>query len=341
MLGKLGRLFRKIQGLRSVGDQLGEVQSRVWWTQAVLEEVVGQSSHAAGGARGTSRRARPGADSVAASRRRAAGRGIVCNEARARRALAVVYEQRLLCDLAKSKLEIPGGLFEEFHEWKARQPLPSEPLVSVCITTYNRAKLLTERSIPSVLKQTYGRLELIVVGDACTDDTEASVARIADPRLTFVNLPTRAVYPEDPTRKWMVAGTQSGNEALSLAKGDFITHLDDDDEYLPVRLEKLVDFATMNRFDFVWHPFWYEQEPGRWLLNDASDLAQGQVTTSSVFYRDWFKRLRWDMDAHLLGEPGDWNLFRRIRFLGPAWGRYPDPLLRHYVERNRSDESVA
>jgi len=134
-----------------------------------------------------------------------------------------------------------------------------------------------------------------------------------------------------------VAGTRSGNEALSLAKGDFITHLDDDDEYLPVRLEKLVDFAILNRFDFVWHPFWYEQEPGRWMLNEASDLAQGQVTTYSVFYSEWFKRLRWDMDAHLLGEPGDWNLFRRIRFLGPAWGRYPDPLLRHYVERNRSD----
>ena len=92
------------------------------------------------------------------------------------------------------------------------------PLVSVCIGTYNRAKLLVERSIPSVLNQTYEKLELIVVGDCCTDDTESSVSAIGDNRLKFINLEDRGDYPGDPVRRWMVAGTKSINYALKLSK---------------------------------------------------------------------------------------------------------------------------
>jgi hypothetical protein len=347
VLGKIGRLFRKIQGLRHVGAQVGEAQSQVRSLQAVVEGLAGgtrslQEQLDDLRAEVHQRRRQCELDRARVQSLLAAVEGLACGSRSLQEQLAglhaAVREQRLHCDLAKSKSEVPRALVEEFQHWKACQSPLSEPLVSVCVATYNRAKLLTERCIASVLGQTYGRLELIVVGDGCTDHTEASVARINDPRLTFVNLPSRPDYPTDRTRKWMVAGTQAGNKAISLARGDFITHLDDDDEYLPVRLEKLVDFAILHRLDFVWHPFWYEQVQGNWMLNEANDLALGQVTTSSVFYRGWFKRLGWDMDAHLLGEPGDWNLFRRIKFLGPAMGRYPDALLRHYVERNGSEQ---
>src|SRR5262249_3071656 len=130
-------------------------------------------------------------------------------------------------DLLKSSLEVPKAMVEEFQEWKARNPIPERPLVSVCIPTYNRPRLLTERSITSVLAQTYTNLELIVVGDGCTDETEEAIAGIEDSRLRFVNLPTRGVYPSDPVRRWMVAGTPAINRALALAQGDYITHLDD------------------------------------------------------------------------------------------------------------------
>jgi len=226
-------------------------------------------------------------------------------------------------------------MVEEFQEWKARNPIPDRPFVSVCIPTYNRSKLLTERSIPSVLRQTYNHLELIVVGDGCTDETEESVARIEDPRLRFVNLPTRGVYPSDPLRRWMVAGTPAVNRALELAQGDYITHLDDDDEYLPERLKKLVEFATSQACDFVWHPFWWEDESGNWILSECPEMVYAQVTTSSVFYRAWFKKIEWDANAHLLGEPGDWNRFRRIKYLNPVARRFPEPLLRHYRERQQ------
>jgi hypothetical protein len=238
-------------------------------------------------------------------------------------------------DLLKSSLEVPRVLVEEFVEWKARTPIPEKPLVTVAVATYNRARLLTERCIPSVLGQTYDNLELIVVGDGCTDETEELMAGIRDPRLTFVNLPERGSYPADPMRRWMVAGTPALNKAMSMARGDFVTHLDDDDEYVLDRLEKLVNFAIENRCDFVWHPCWSEDHEGRWKLIEAPRFAYTHVTTSSVFYRSWFTKIEWNIDAHLLMEPGDWNRFRRIKYIDPVIMRYPEPLLNHYRQMNQ------
>lgn len=242
-------------------------------------------------------------------------------------------------DILKSSLEITPALEREFSDWKQRSDVPAEPLISVCIATYNRARLLTERSIPSVLAQSYRNIEVIVVGDACTDDTADRVAALADDRVRFINLAERGEYPTDPELRWMVAGTVPINHALRLARGDFITHLDDDDEYLPHRLECLVDFARDTGCDFVWHPFWWEDEPGSWILNDAREFSLGQVTTSSVFYRSWFRQIEWDIHAYRLREPGDWNRFRKIKYLRPDARRLPEPLVRHYRERNDGSRS--
>lgn len=237
-------------------------------------------------------------------------------------------------DLFKSSMEVPHELIADFRAWKAQAALPSLPLVSVCVATYNRHRLLTERCLPSILRQTYDHLEVIVVGDACTDETEKLIHRISDPRVKFVNLSVRGPYPEDAVRQWMVAGTNALNAAMDYARGDYITHLDDDDEYLPNRLERLVSFAKDQSCDFVYHPFWWEDGEGQWRLNTAEDFALGKVTTSSVLYRSWFSRIRWDVNAYRLMEPGDWNRFRRIKYIGPVSMRFPQPLLRHHCEHS-------
>lgn len=233
-------------------------------------------------------------------------------------------------DLIKSREDVPQELIEEFYEWKARNPIPEHPLVTIAVATYNRARVLTERCIPSVLGQTYDNLELIVVGDGCTDDTEKRVAKIDDPRLKFVNLPTRDSYPEDRARRWMIAGTRPTNEALSMARGDFICHLDDDDEYLPERLEKLVKLAVEEDCNFLWHPFWREGDEGDWSLIEAPAFIRGQITNGAVLYRSWFARIDSSIDAHRLMEPGDWNRFRRMKYIDPSPMRHPEPLLKKY-----------
>jgi glycosyltransferase involved in cell wall biosynthesis len=214
-----------------------------------------------------------------------------------------------------------------------------EPLVSICIGTYNRAALLRDRSLHSCLEQTYRNIEIIVVGDACTDETAEMMAQISDPRVRFVNLEQRGDYPGDPQLRWMVAGTAPVNHALSMARGDFVTHLDDDDEHPPERVAVLLQSLVQNRADLIYHPFRWEMVDGSWRVNQARSFRYTSATTSSIFYHRYFAGLRWDPHAYKYREPGDWNRLRKIRFMGARIVRDPRILLSHYRERNQSAAS--
>ena len=104
-------------------------------------------------------------------------------------------------------------------------PSDNRPLVSVVLPTRNRAHTL-RRATDSVLDQSYDRLELIVVDDASTDDTEAVVNEINDPRVRYIRL--------DNSR----GGSGARNVGLQQAKGDLIAFQDSDDVWLTDKLEK-------------------------------------------------------------------------------------------------------
>jgi glycosyltransferase involved in cell wall biosynthesis len=105
--------------------------------------------------------------------------------------------------------------------------------VSVYIPTKNRKDVLA-KAVDSVLNQTYQDLEVIVVSDGSTDDTEAYLKQksASDSRLKFF---IKAKSEGAPAAR---------NLAIKSASGEFITGLDDDDEFLPNRLELLVDYWT-------------------------------------------------------------------------------------------------
>jgi glycosyltransferase involved in cell wall biosynthesis len=248
-----------------------------------------------------------------------------------------------LLDLAKCWIDVPLGLASQFQQDRASGSYQAtfnktDPLVSVCVGTYNRAKLLSERCVPSILAQSYRNIELIVVGDGCTDDTTERLGKITDERLHFTNLPDRGQYPQNPRFRWMVAGTHSVNHALRMARGDFIAHLDDDDEYFPNRVEELVDFMMDRRLDLAWHPFYMQNQDGSWTLRSCETLEMGSITTSSCFYHHWLRRIEWDINAYKLLEAGDWNRFRKFRYIGVEAARHPEALLRHYKERNQQTD---
>ena len=116
------------------------------------------------------------------------------------------------------------------------------PKLSIVIATYNRSRVL-RHAIWSVVKSTFTDWELIVVGDACTDDTSACVESFADPRIRYVNLAVNC-------------GDQSGpnNHGISLARGRYIAFLNHDDLYLPDHLATCVTALDSGGADLVWVP---------------------------------------------------------------------------------------
>ena len=121
-------------------------------------------------------------------------------------------------------------------------PSAGAPTVSIIIATYNRSQPL-RHAIQSVLAQTFADWEVIVVGDACTDDTAVCVAAFEDSRIRFVNLPERFGYQSGPN-----------NHGLSLARGNLVAFLNHDDLYFSDHLEVCVAQLERSGADLVWVP---------------------------------------------------------------------------------------
>jgi glycosyltransferase involved in cell wall biosynthesis len=114
--------------------------------------------------------------------------------------------------------------------------------VSVVVATYNRSNVLA-LAIESAIAQTYGDWQMHVVGDRCTDDTEAVVASFGDDRIGFVNLPVNH-------------GDQSipNNRGVAAAGGRYIAFLNHDDLWFPDHLERCVAWLEQSRAGGVYAP---------------------------------------------------------------------------------------
>lgn len=101
------------------------------------------------------------------------------------------------------------------------------PKVSVIIPTYNRATFL-QAAVESVLRQTFQDFEVIVVDDASRDRTAEVIESFTDARIRYIR--------HDINKGQGV----TRNAGIKHASGEYIALLDDDDEWLPEKLEKQV-----------------------------------------------------------------------------------------------------
>jgi GT2 family glycosyltransferase len=189
----------------------------------------------------------------------------------------------------------------------------TSPRVSVIMATWNWSSVLPF-SIASVLGQDLDDFELIVVGDGCTDDSEAVVKGIGDSRVQWVNLPERSGHQ-----------SASNNEGLRRARGHYVAYLGHDDLWLPHHLAclapaleagadlaygmaRLVAPEGRPEFDSVTP----EYRPGYWL-----------PPSTVVHRRSLVERLGGWGDYRTLTDDPDTELWRRFHAAGARFRFVP------------------
>ena len=115
----------------------------------------------------------------------------------------------------------------------------STPLVSVIIPTFNHANLLG-KALESVINQTYGNWEAIVVDNQSTDETNQVIGKFKNSRIQYLKISNGGII------------AKSRNLGINVAKGEWIAFLDSDDWWTKDKLEiclKNVD----EKIDFIYH----------------------------------------------------------------------------------------
>ncbi|HHX66899.1 MAG TPA: glycosyltransferase family 2 protein [Gallicola sp.] len=109
----------------------------------------------------------------------------------------------------------------------------SKNLISAVITTYKRPPKMVNRAVESVINQTYRNLEIIVVDDSPDDFKERKT--VEEMILSIKEKDKRIRYIKHTENKGACAARNTG---IKNSHGNFIAFLDDDDEWLPAKIEK-------------------------------------------------------------------------------------------------------
>ena len=137
------------------------------------------------------------------------------------------------------------------------------PLVSIVIPVYNGANYVSE-AIESALKQTYKNIEVIVVNDGSTDNTEKIVKKYGDKIRYF--------YKEN-------GGVASAlNLGIKNMKGEYFSWLSHDDIYYPNKIERQIEeLKNIDKDNILYSGFE--------LINDKSEFLYAWEIASTNEYR--------------------------------------------------------
>lgn len=113
--------------------------------------------------------------------------------------------------------------------------------ISVVIPAYNRADLLP-RTISSVATQTFVPYEVIIVDDTSPDNTQAVCADLIAQYKGRLNI----IYTRHENNKGEGGARNTG---IKMAQGNWLAFLDSDDEWLPEKLRKQINFLEITRAD--------------------------------------------------------------------------------------------
>ncbi len=215
------------------------------------------------------------------------------------------------------------------------------PSVTVVMPVFNGARTL-DRSVASVLDQSFTDLELLIVDDASSDASAALAEGICarDPRVRLV-------------RREVCGGPAAArNTALALARGRFVAFCDADDLWLPAKLERQLALAAATGAALVYCG--YHRVDADFSGSAEDFVPEGRVvhvperaSHAALLRRNLIGNLTAVVDRDVTGDismpdlPGaeDWALWLRIvREHGPAAG-IDEPLALYRAAQTGSHSS--
>ncbi|QNU67498.1 glycosyltransferase family 2 protein [Ruminiclostridium herbifermentans] len=121
----------------------------------------------------------------------------------------------------------------------------SPPLISVIIPMYNTSQYI-KQTVESVLAQTYGNFEVIIMDDGSTDNGAEIVKGLVekDARIKYFFQSNQGV-------------SAARNNAIEQSQGEFVAFLDSDDLWLPTKLEKQINRLTSTGMDACYCGYQY------------------------------------------------------------------------------------
>jgi glycosyltransferase involved in cell wall biosynthesis len=157
------------------------------------------------------------------------------------------------------------------HE-STRNAMTENILVSIVTATYNMGRFI-EEAIESVLTQTYGKFQYIIVDDGSTDDTRTRVKKyLTDPRVEY--------HYQDNQGCWAAR-----NVGLKLSQGAYICFLDADNKWNNDKLEKqLQAFKTLAPdYKIVYTDQVWIDADGAIIGRPVSNVYSGQISEKLLF----------------------------------------------------------
>jgi glycosyltransferase involved in cell wall biosynthesis len=133
---------------------------------------------------------------------------------------------------------------------------------SVVIPVYNRADVLG-RALASVLAQSCGDFEIVVVDDGSTDDPRAVCDALADPRIRYIRQDNRG-------------GNAARNAGIDAAQGEFVAFLDSDDVFLPHHLESMARLLNGTNDTAGYAAIVVDRGEGRSMIKPPRGIAVGE-----------------------------------------------------------------
>src|SRR5574344_891326 len=109
------------------------------------------------------------------------------------------------------------------------------PKISVLMPVYNEKEEYLRIAIESILNQTYKDFELIIINDGSTNNVEDVILSYNDTRIKYIK--------NEKNLKLV----KTLNKGIDLARGEYIARMDSDDESLPERFEKQVEFLDEHK----------------------------------------------------------------------------------------------